>query len=51
MWPYVANIFEMDMETQNERSSPVWPKFTCEQLQLFAEMKYLASTQNWNLQT
>ena len=50
----MANVFEMDMElkmNQNERSPPVWPKFMCEQLHLFAEMKYLASRQLWNLQT
>ena len=27
----------------NERSPPVWPKFMCEQLQLFTEIKYSAS--------
>ena len=37
--------------TQNERSPPVWPKFLSEQLQLFTEMKYAASRQNWNLQS
>ena len=50
----MANVFEMDMElkmNQNERSPPVWPKFMCEQLQLFTEIKYLASRKLWNLQT
>ena len=37
--------------TQNERDPPVWPKFMCEQLQLFTEIKYLASRKLWNLQT
>ena len=32
-------------------SSTVWPKFMCEQLQLFTEIKYLASRKLWNLQT
>ena len=50
----MANVFEMEMElkmNQNERSPPVWSKFMCEQLQLFTEIKYLASRQLWNLQT
>ena len=39
-----------DSGTPNERSPPVWPKFVCDQLQLFAKMKYLASRQLWDLQ-
>ena len=35
----------------NERFPPVWPKFMCEQLQLFTEIKYSAGRKLWNLQT
>ena len=32
-------------------SHAVWPKFMCEQPQIFHKMKYWASRQNWNLRT
>ena len=47
---HVANVFETDMELEM-RDLPQSGRRLCDQLQLFAKMKYLASRPLWNLQT
>ena len=46
----MANVFETDMELEM-RDLPQSGRRLCDQLQLFAKMKYLASRPLWNLQT